>query len=251
MQSLICLLFLILLLTVESSIQTEIIFDRNSAWWTPWLYKAFGLSIADFIIILSFVYFLYTLVFFTIHEKVKLINSDTSPYMKVCQLTIIYLFIGFIYNVFFHTYWKAFLYDAKVVLYLTMPYFFVKYIFSKKYVDFFKPSSLLTYNALSMLIDLIIVSLYGESSKPSFLGIPSIPALLDPFAAIIFCKYAVGRNQKNLSYLLLAESIVASINTVSLGTLYNLIAYLLLIVWLEKGKNKDLSSVFLDRKSVV
>ena len=50
---------ILLLLSVESSLQTSIALDRSLALWTVWLYKLGSLTIADIGIILISLYFSY------------------------------------------------------------------------------------------------------------------------------------------------------------------------------------------------
>ena len=163
-----------LFLSVESSLQTSIIWDRSTAWWTPWLYKIGPFSIADIIIILITVV---TINRILLQGK---IGFSQMKYRLICLFAFIYLYLGFIYNIGIYTFWKTYLYDVKAFLYLTIPYFFLYTLKNSrtKIIEWFTPRRIFTYCIVASFIDWAIVNIIGQIEYPQHLHLPVIPVIL-------------------------------------------------------------------------
>lgn len=218
MRKLLAGLLSLLLLTVDSSIQTSIAFDRSLAWWTPWLYKIGAMSLADGIIIAVTAY---TLAYISCKGRLVV-----SPYLALCGWAGVYLGIGLIYNLFVYTFWKTFLYDVKTVLYLTVPYLFFRYCATEKVQALFTPPRIFLLLALGNLVDFMIVTLWGQAEYPRYLGLPSVPQLLPLPVGLIALAYA-RRGSYRLGFLLLvAVELLLVVNRLALSSLYNLMVSL-------------------------
>lgn len=205
------LLLIILLLSIEASLQTSIVWDRSEAW-TPWLYKIGPFSIADFVIIsISLVTVLMLL------RRGRLVRSC---YLNICALAWGYLGIGILYNLFVFTWWKTVLYDLKVVLYLTMPYLFLQVVGVERIRRWLAPPIIFVYVALAGLGDLIIVHSFGQVEYPSFLGLPVIPPLVPLSLLIVGALLAPGWRYRLMFIALLAFEVFNTFNRLSLGLLF-------------------------------
>jgi len=223
-------LIILLLLSVESSLQTSIIWNRSIAW-TPWLYKIGFFSIADIIIILVSI--------FTIIRLLRKSIIPRSGYLAICLIAFIYLFIGLIYNIGVFTFWKTYFYDFKVVLYLTVPYLFLYSIKGKeKVIKWFTPKRIFIYAAIAALIDLAIVNIWGRVEYPSNYGLPVIPSLLPISVSIVGILYARKFSLKILFLILLFLEIINSMNRLSFGILFVGIAAILYISVLRLNVNR-------------
>jgi hypothetical protein len=209
---------ILLLLSVESSLQTSIALDRSLALWTVWLYKLGSLTIADIGIILISLYVLIN-VFLSLSKNQQIWTS--SPYLGLCYLAVVYLFIGFLYNLFVFTNWKTFFYDIKAIIYLTVPYLFLYFCKSQQLRKWFNYKNIFIFLGLSGIIDFVIVSLLNTSEYPSFLGLPSFPSIVPLSVAIPGVIYTKNKLYKRLLLLLILLEIIFSINRLSLGSLYN------------------------------
>ena len=215
------LCLILLLLSVESSLQTSIIWDRSTAW-TLWLYKVGPFSVADIIIIAITGIVIIRL----------LLNSSipASPYLLLCLLALAYLCIGFIYNVGVYTLWKTYLYDVKVFLYLLVPYLFLNSIkYSTKLIGLLSPKHIFTYMAIASLIDSTVVNLSGTSEYPQILGFPAVPPLLPMAVILAGIIYAKKATHKIIFLAFLGFEFVSAVNRLSLGLLFNAAQILLFI----------------------
>jgi hypothetical protein len=205
-------LLVLLLLTVESSLQTSVIWDRSTAW-TPWLYKVGPLSVADIIIV---VVALYTLGTVAAHRRLP-----RSPYNWLCLLALVYLYLGWAYNVFVFTFWKTYLYDVKVVLYLAIPFFFITATAPDSVRRWFTAERIFVCSALAALIDFAVVNISGQIEYPSILGYTALPQLF-PFEVLLVGLIYAGRlSQKTLFAVLLIIETLNAINRLSAGALFN------------------------------
>jgi hypothetical protein len=215
----------LLLLTVESSLQTSIVWDRTTAW-TPWLYKIGPFSIADIVIVTVSLYVLFRLLLRPVIIK--------SSYVGLCLLALVYLCIGLIYNIGVFTLWKTYFYDTKVVLFLTVPYLFL--MLSRNHetiIQWFSPKRIFIYCAIASIIDFSVVNIFGKSEYPSFLGYPAIPQIF-PFSLIIVgIAFATKLKYRILFIILLAFELVNTVNRLSLGSLFNAGAIILYIMVLS------------------
>jgi len=201
----------VLLLTVEFSLQTSIIWTRSFAM-TPWLYKIGAFSVADVVII--------SVTVFTALLLLKRGLIQQSYYSRVCTLAWGYLAIGVIYNLFVFRLWKTFLYDLKVVLYLTVPYLFLKTVNTKRLLGWFTPPRLFFYVALATLGDFIIVHSWGKSEYPSWLGLPSILPLVPLSLLVVGVMFAPGHRWRLIFAFLMTFEVVSAFNRLSLGMLF-------------------------------
>lgn len=211
----------VLLLTVDTSLQTSVIWDRTTAW-TPWLYKIGPLAVSDFVIICVSVY---VLVSFFVKPKIL-----SSPYVWLLMLLGIYLGIGLIYNLLVFPFLKTFLYDVKVCLYLGIPFIFLWQLRDNSRIcAWFSPRRIFLYSAIAAIFDFLMVTFMGASEYPSFLGYPPIRGLF-PFslliAALIFAK---NRGHKILFSLILLFEIISAVNRLSMGSIFAGIVALLYI----------------------
>jgi hypothetical protein len=218
MNKIFCISLVILLLSVESSLQTSIALDRSLAWWTVWLYKIGPLTLADIDIILITLNVFIRRYFIYLRRKATFLFS---PYLALCYLAIVYLLIGVLYNLFVFPNWKTFLYDVKAVIFLTIPYLFLHICNNEQLRQWFSYRNIFTFSALSSMIDFIIVSIFGTSEYPSFLGLPTIPTLVPLSVAIISNIYSKNKFHKMLFSTLILLEIMNSINRLSLGYIFN------------------------------
>lgn len=209
---------LLLLLTVESSLQPSIIFNRGGAWWTPWLYKIGPISVADIIIILITGY---TLIVLLIRAFNGGLSVYRSAYLPLVLIACSYLGIGLFYNLVVYSYWKTFLYDFKAILYLTVPYLFLAVCADRYIRSWFVLPWIFVYLALANLIDFGIVTIFGRSEYPSIFGVPSIPPLVPVVVSIAGFVFSRKTWQRVLFGLLFMLEIFISINRISLGSLFN------------------------------
>lgn len=212
------LFIILLLLSVESSLQTSIVWNRNSAW-TLWLRKIGPFSIADiFILIIAVI----TFIKISLKQVIPL-----SPYLTMGILAIIYLFIGFIYNLKVFTLWKTYMYDFKVVLYLFVPYLFFYTIKRKtSYISLFTPKRLFICTAVASLIDFTIVNLFGKSEYPQFLGFPAVPVLVPMIVLSVGFAYSSVKLHRYFFLFFLCFELISAINRLSLGILVELASFL-------------------------
>ena len=217
--------FILLLLTVESSLQTSIIWDRASAW-TPWLYKVGPFSIADIVIIIVSLYVLFRFIL-----RPVIINS---PYVGLCLLALVYLCIGLIYNLSVFTLWKPYFYDIKIVLFLTVPFLFLMMLKKDaRVLQWLSPKRIFIYYALAGVIDFSIVNIFGESEYPSYLGYPAVPQIF-PFSLIIVgIIFGTKKKYKILFLLMFGIELLNAVNRLSLGILFNAGAIILYILILS------------------
>ena len=212
MRKLLSFLLVVLLMSVESSLQTSIIWDRSTAW-TPWLYKVGPLTIADMITIAVAAFTLLHI----LHRSVL----PRSAYLGVCLLALVYLYLGFIYNLGVYTFWKTFLYDVKVVLYLTVPYLFFYISRNSAVVNWFTPKHIFIFGAIAAILDFAIVHIWGQSEYPSYLGLPPLLPLVPLPVTIVGLLFARRKSHKALFLLLFSFELVSTINRLSLGSLFN------------------------------
>ena len=215
------LLLIFLLLSVEGSLQTSVIWNRAAAW-TPWLRKIGPLSLADFIIIAVT---LFTAVQVGLHHSVP-----RSGYLRVCALAAAYLGIGLLYNLFVYRLWKTFLYDAKAVLYLTVPYLFLYSSRRSRISGWFTTTRIFVYAAIAGLLDAVVVNLWGRSEYPSYFGLPALQPLLPLPVEFIGVVFAAKPSHKALFSLLLLVDLLNLANRLSFGSLFNLAAAVLLLL---------------------
>lgn len=205
------LLLIILLLTVESSLQTSIIWDRTIAW-TPWLYKIGAFSMADLVIIGVTAF---TLLCLSLRASIP-----RSAYLAVCGLAVGYLGIGLIYNLLVYTFWKAYFYDVKDVLYLIIPYLFLRVAANSRIRHWFTLQRVFLYAAIAAVADFVIVTVWGNSEYPSYLGLPAFPMLV-PFSVILAGGFfAKTWRQRGIFVLLFLFEVVNAANRLSLGVLF-------------------------------
>ncbi len=214
--------FLILLLSsVESSLQTSIVWDRSTAW-TLWLYKVWFFSIADLLII--------TITVITLFKILKKPVIPSSPYLALCALALFYLYIGLIYNLSVFTFWKTYLYDFKVVLYFIIPYLFLNTIKNKTgIIGLLTPKRIFIYTAISGLIDFTIVNLFGQSEYAQFLGYIAIPVLFPMSVLAVGIIYSHNKLHKLFFFIFLCFEFMNAVNRISLGVILSLITSLFFI----------------------
>jgi hypothetical protein len=216
-------LFLILLLSVDSSLHPSLHLHRLGIWWSPWLEKLSRFSVADVFILIA-----------TVYTAVKLGSAPKkygvrmSPYLTVGVLACIYLGLGLIYNLWVYTFWKDFLYDIKAVLYLTVPYLFVRHCVDNRMREWFRPPVLFTYVAISGLIDWVIVR--GNPEYPSYFGLPVLPPLVPISVSIVGVLYSRSTRAKAGWILLGVVETINAANRLSLNGFYQGVVAVVLIV---------------------
>jgi hypothetical protein len=205
------MLLVLLLLTVESSLQTSIIWDRSVAL-TPWLYKIGVFSIADIIIIALYAYVLFKLLLRPVIIK--------SPYICLCVFACVYLCIGLIYNIGVFTLYKTYLYDVKVVLYLFVPYLFLSSVGKKTSIRcLFAPERIFIYVAIASLIDFVIVNMFGQSEYPQFLGFIAIPSFIPITVIVVGIIFSKKFIHKFMFFCLMSFELLNAVNRLSLGAI--------------------------------
>lgn len=229
MRRAIALGLILLLVTLDYTLMAGVVtFDRTASIWSPWLYKTGLFTIADIIIIIITV--------FTIFNILLRGAVPKSNYLTICLLVFIYLFIGLIYNLTVFTSWKAYLYDFKVFLCLTVPYLFLRTLPDSKILEWFSIKRLLIYGVIAGMIDTLIAHAFFES----FLGIP-IPYLKYlnlPTIALIFplpvsaigILFARKLKYKMMFLFLFLFELVNHINKVNIGYIATLVMLIALLV---------------------
>jgi hypothetical protein len=213
MNKIFALLLVILLTTVEASLQPSIVWNRSDAWWTPWLYKAGFLSIADIIIIALSAYVLFKILLRFVIAK--------SSYICLCLLACVYLYIGLIYNIWVFTFWKTYLFDIKVVLYLMVPYLFLSSVNQNvSMTGLFTPERLFIYAAIASLIDFVIVNVFGQSEFPKYLGFSAIPSLIPLSVTLVGIIYSKKFKYKFVFLSLMFFELLNAVNRIALGYLF-------------------------------
>jgi len=145
-----------------------------------------------------------------------------SWYLALCGLALIYLLLGLLYNVTVYTFWKTYFYDVKVFLYLTVPYLFLHSIDNERIKQWFRPERVFIYGAFASLFDLFMVTAFGRSEYPSYLGLPPWPPLVPVPVLLIGLLFARQRRHKLVLGVLIGLEIVNLINRLSLGALFAL-----------------------------
>ena len=212
-------LLVTLLLTRDYTLMVnEVVFHRNAAWWSPWLYKTGLLTVADIIII--------SITAFTLICIVMRMSIPRSAYLKICGLTFAYLIIGFIYNISVYTLWKTYLYDFKVFLCLTVPYLFLHNSLGSNVLKMFSIKLIFFYVIIAGTIDLLVSWVYFVYSLgisipyPQFLGFPIVvPLILPAHVAMVGVLFADKMKYKIIFLFLALFNVISAINTLSFGYL--------------------------------
>lgn len=207
---------IVLLLSVESSLQTSIIYDRSSAWWTAWLYKVGPLSAADFIILAVTGYTVLRIIL-----KPQYVPWS-SPYLKFALLYVLYLAIGLIYNLLVYANWKTFLYDVKATIYLFIPYLFLATTDKNVIRRMFNPAKVLLFVACGALVDFLIVTIWSHAEKPSYFGWINIPQLFPVSVSLIGLMFSKKLTYRVFFAVLLGVELLNVVNSVSLSSLFSL-----------------------------
>lgn len=222
----------------ETSIQTGLALEKKSCH-TIYLCKSlFGIGISDWIILVMTIILICNI--FLNLGRIKLTRS--SSFYKITIISLVYLLIGIIYNIFVYHDLIAYLYDFKVFLYFTVTYYWIK-IFTK--FEFSHKHLILIFIllALGSLWDYVYVSNFGSYERPNRISfIPNIMPLVGVNLIImyLFCfkKYRIF-----MSLILLFEILIL-FNQASLGSIYS-IGILLVFIFLYKVKLKENYHLFI------
>lgn len=206
---LVVLLILLLLFFSETSLDTSLAIQKNTAY-SIYLYKLGGLSIADWIIV-----FISTLVIIFFFQKGFLRVGIIS---SILILYIIYFVIGFMFNLTVVWDLKSYLYDAKVALYLFAPYFALS-IFCKKIVItsdlVYKISFLLV---MGILLDARLIYIFGGYEYEKQINMPLILRIV-PIELLVGMLFFLNINKK-YSFVALVYEYLSSLNRASLGAIF-------------------------------
>lgn len=211
--TLIALLLIVLLISVESSLQTTIIWEQR-AWWTVWIYKAGFLSIADLILLSMTGYVILRLSVRPVIPK--------SPYFLLCGLAGLYLLVGFAYNVLVFTFWKTFLYDFKVFLCFLIPFLFLYTTRDTPIAAWFTPMRLFVYGGIAALIDAIVIYTTGRVEELQQLGIPVLPLFIHPIVPLVALIFFRDYRLRIFFLAVFIVVILNLVNRIELVSLFNL-----------------------------
>lgn len=231
-RAMLALLLVCLLVSVDASLQTSIVFDRTNAWWTPWLYKVGPLSVADVVIIGVTAFTLFQLILrgFAILK---------SPYLAICSLALAYLGLGLLYNLLVYPAWKPFLFDVKTFLYLIVPYLFLHTSRDQSIANWFSPKRLFFYGLIAAAGDLVVVTLQGEIiAEQSIFGLPVVPPFLPavvPLVGVLLVKTPWHR----FLFLLLFGAVMANLlNRLEIIGLFHFAIAAVVVTTLATYRNK-------------
>ena len=203
------LLILLLLFFSETSLDTSLAIEKKSIH-SIYLFRLGGLAITDWIII-----FISTLVIIFSFQKGFLHVGIMKP---ILTLFIIYLGIGFMYNLTVMWELKGYLYDAKVSLYLFVPYLALS-MFCRKLVItsdlIFKISFLLV---IGILLDAVYIGFFGDPEYEKQINMPLILKIVPIELLVgIFFFLNIG---KRYSFLALVYEFFSSYNRANLGSIF-------------------------------
>ena len=219
----------------ETSLDTSLAIDKDS-FYSIYLFKVFGLSIADIIILV---------LFFVIILKKPVGKFNLGIIKPIAIIFLIYIIIGCYYNVFVAFEPKGLLYDIKVSLYLFIPFIVLKKFFSNIEIKESHIYLLAFLFILGAVYDAIYVSLspLAAAEYSSRLGLPVLYEILP--IAILFGIGTLMSNgyKKNIFMLFFLWEILSSINRTNLGNLYNvaIVPIALLLVKTKINKKRFLT----------
>lgn len=202
-------------------------FDRSAGIWSPWLYKTGLLTIADIIIIIITV--------FTVFNISSRLSIPKSNYLAISFLVLIYLFIGLIYNLTVFTFWKAYLFDFKVFLCLTLPYLFLRTLSDDRILEWFSIKRLFIYGIIAGVTDTLIAHVFFEYlldipiPYPQYLGLPVIASLFPFQVSLVGILYSSKLKYKMIFLFIFLFELVNHINRVNLGYIASLTMLIVLM----------------------
>lgn len=216
---------LLLLISLEGSSQTTLIWERENVFWSAWMFKKGFFSVADIIIML--------LSFVTCVRLIKNPRIHYGPYLSLCLLLIIYVLIGFVYNIAVYSYWKTFLYDFKVTLLLVMPYVLLSTMKDRRILELFKPKLIVIYFITSQLIDYVIVMTKGGPMHINLFHLPMLPFAFGFIFTIPAITYATRIRYRVLFVMMFLMDVMQYLNVGGLYGLYRSFEYMTLIFFLR------------------
>lgn len=230
----------ILLISPEYSIQTSLHLEKKSCH-TIYLCKTYlGLGVADWIIIIMSL----ILFFFIFLQKGIIFINKNSTFYKVTLVSILYLIIGIVYNIFVQYHLVSYLYDFKIFLYFVVIYYwlqiFCKFKFSSKHLIY-----IFLIMAIGSLWDYIYVINYGVVQRPNLISfMPVMMPLIDP-NFVILLMVCFKQHRWWLSFFLIFE-ILSLFNQATLGGIYGVcIAIMFILLYQRIFKEKLLFTILI------
>lgn len=228
----------LLLIFPEVSVQTSLALEKKSCH-TIYMCKSFlGLGISDWIIVTMSIFLIIHIFYYCI-----LYLDKTSTFYKVTLVSIIYLIIGILYNIFVQYDLIAYLYDFKLFLYFVVTYYWLK-IFCKFEVSSRHIFFIFFVIAIGNFYDFIYVKNFGISQRPNLLSfMPTILSLVNiNFLILLFVCFKKYRLL--ISFLIIFE-LLSLLNNGSLGSLYLLLAFLAFLVLYKFNFKKTTFFIFI------
>jgi hypothetical protein len=143
-----------------------------------------------------------------------------SPYLALCWLALAYLGLGAIYNLAVFAAWKPLVYDAKVWLYLTVPYLFLV-VAGDRVRALFTARRVFTYGLIAAAIDFAVVTALNTSGEMPITGVPALPLFIPPIVPLAGMLYATRRRDRTLFLLLLFLTLANLVNRLELIAVMN------------------------------
>jgi hypothetical protein len=230
----------ILLISPEHSIQTSLHLEKKSCH-TIYLCKTYlGLGVADWImIIMSLILF-----FFIFLKKGIIFINKNSTFYKVTLVSILYLIIGAVYNIFVQYHLISYLYDFKIFLYFIVIYYwlqiFCKFKFSSKHLIY-----IFLIMAIGSLWDYIYVINYGVVQRPNLISfMPVMMPMIDP-SFVILLMVCFKQHRWWLSFFLIFE-LLSLFNQATLGGIYGVcMAIMFILLYQRLFKEKLLFTILI------
>ena len=230
----------ILLISPEYSIQTSLHLEKKSCH-TIYLCKTYlGLGVADWImIIMSLILF-----FFIFLKKGIIFINKNSTFYKVTLVSILYLIIGAVYNIFVQYHLISYLYDFKIFLYFIVIYYwlqiFCKFKFSSKHLIY-----IFLIMAIGSLWDYIYVINYGVVQRPNLISfMPVMMPMIDP-SFVILLMVCFKQHRWWLSFFLIFE-LLSLFNQATLGGIYGVcMAIMFILLYQRLFKEKLLFTILI------
>lgn len=228
----------LLLIFPEVSLQTSLAIEKKSCHSIYLCKSLFGLGVADLIIVAMLI-FLIMHIFY--HHTLFL--DKTSTFYKLTLVSIIYLMIGILYNIFVQYDLKAYLYDFKLFLYFIVTYYWLK-IFCKYEISSRHIFVIFFVIAIGNLYDFLYIQNFGISERPNLLSfMPSILPLINiNFLILLFVCFK--KYKLFISFLIIFE-LFSLLNNGSLGSLYLLLVFLAFLVLYKFNFKKTTFFIFI------
>jgi hypothetical protein len=227
-------IFAILLISVDFSLQSSLAFDRSHAVWTAWYYTIHRIRVADLLIAGLAVATAVGIVRRWASRPLK------SYYLALPALALVYLGIGGLYNIFVYYAPKDWLYDAGVILFLSVPYLALHYLASPSLQGWFTPVRIFALAAMGTVLDFVIVTLKGTVEYPHFLRLPAILTLVPLGVSAAAVIYSPGLRYRLGFLALWAIDLLSAVNRLALSQLATLVGDVGFSVLLPQARGRIL-----------